>query len=96
MPLHKILRRRRQELRLNQAHIAEAMHITPVAVGLWEGGHRRMELDKLPRIAEILQLEKRDLCLAALHQFHPRLYTELFGHQVPGLPRPAGCLDMQA
>lgn len=95
MPFHKILRRRRQELRLNQAHIAEAMQITPVAVGLWEGGRRRMELDKLPRIAEILQLEKRDLCLAALHQFHPRLYAELFGSQVPGLPRAAGSREAQ-
>ena len=83
MPLHQILRHRRQELRLKQAHIAEALQVTPEAVGLWECGRRRMEMDKLPRIAETLRLEKRGLCLAALHQFHPRMYAELFGSQAP-------------
>jgi transcriptional regulator with XRE-family HTH domain len=96
MPLHQILRRRRQELRLNQAHIAEALNITPEAVGLWECGRRRMELDKLPRIAEVLMLRKRDLCIAALYQFHPRLYAEVFGSQAPPLPRSADELEMHA
>ncbi len=95
MPLHLILRRRRQELRLNQAHVAEALNITPEAVSLWESGKRRMELDKLPRLAEILVLEKRDLCLAVLHQFHPRLYAELFGQRPPALPRSAAALEYQ-
>jgi transcriptional regulator with XRE-family HTH domain len=93
MPLHQILRRRRQELRLNQAHIAEALNITPEAVGLWECGRRRMELDKLPRIAEVLMLQKRDLCIAALYQFHPRLYAEVFGSQAPHLPRSSDELE---
>ena len=83
MPLHQILRRRRQELRLKQAQVAEALEVTPEAVGLWECGRRRMEMDKLPRIAESLRLEKRDLCLVALHEFHPRVYAELFGREAP-------------
>lgn len=87
MPIHQILRRRRQELRLHQAHVAKTFNITPEAVGLWEAGRRRMEMDKLPRLAEVLRLDKRALCLTALHQFHPRLFEELFGSQVPGLPR---------
>ena len=95
-PFHHILRRRRQELRLNQAHVAEALNITPEAVGLWEAGRRRMELDKLPRIAEILMLQKRDFCIAALYQFHPRLYAELFGTQAPSLPRSTDELEMHA
>ena len=94
MPFHQILRRRRQELRLNQAHIAEALHITPEAVGLWECGRRRMELDKLPRLAEALGLQKRDFCLAALYHFHPRVYAEICGGQAPTLPRPADELEM--
>jgi transcriptional regulator with XRE-family HTH domain len=96
MPFHQILRRRRQELRLNQAHIAEALNITPEAVGLWEAGRRRMELDKLPRIAGILMLQKRDFCIAALYQFHPCLYAALFGNQAPMLPRASDELEMPA
>ena len=95
VPFHQILRRRRQELRLNQAHVAEALNITPEAVGLWECGRRRMELDKLPRLAETFRLEKRDLCVAALYYFHPRLYAEIFGNQELILPRPADELEMQ-
>jgi transcriptional regulator with XRE-family HTH domain len=86
LSLHQILRRRRQELRLKQAHIAEALEVTPEAVGLWECGRRRMEMDKLPRIAATLRLDKRDLCLAALHEFHPLMYEELFGREAPDLP----------
>jgi transcriptional regulator with XRE-family HTH domain len=90
MPFHQILRRRRQELRLHQAHVARAFNITPEAVGLWEAGRRRMEMDKLPRITEVPGLEKRALCLTALHQFHPRLFEELFGSEAPSLPRAVG------
>jgi transcriptional regulator with XRE-family HTH domain len=86
LPLHQILRRRRQELRLKQAHIAEALEVTAGAVGLWECGGRRMEMDKLPRIAEILRLDKRDLCLAALKQFHPVMYAAVFGREASDLP----------
>ncbi len=79
MPFHQILRRRRQELRLKQAQVAQALEVTPEAVGLWECGRRRMELDKLPRIAAILKLNAGELCRQALAEFHPCLYAALFG-----------------
>ena len=47
-PLHILIRRRRQELHLPQAEIAEALHVTPECVLRWECGQRRMELSKLP------------------------------------------------
>jgi transcriptional regulator with XRE-family HTH domain len=79
VPLHVVLRRRREELCLLQAEIAEALHVSPECVGLWECGRRRMELSKLPRIAAALQLDAKELCAKALAEFHPALYTALFG-----------------
>jgi transcriptional regulator with XRE-family HTH domain len=78
-PLHTRLRRRRQELSLRQADVAEALHVSPEAVTLWESGHRRMELAKLPRIAEALQIDARELCIQALAEFHPAFFHTLFG-----------------
>ena len=80
MPLHILLRRRREELALYQTEIAEALHVSPECVGLWECGRRRMELGKLPRIAEALQLDARELCAKALLEFHPLVHAALFGH----------------
>ena len=79
LPLHVLLRRRREELRLFQSQVAEELHVSPECVGLWECGRRRMELGKIPRIAEALQLDAKELCTKALAEFHPLLYAALFG-----------------
>jgi DNA-binding XRE family transcriptional regulator len=81
VPLHILLRRRREELSLFQAQVAEALHVSPECVTLWEGGRRRMELSKLPRIAATLQLDPKELCAKALAEFHPLLYAALFDHE---------------
>ena len=91
VPLRVLLRRRREELSLFQAQIAEALHVSPECIGLWECGRRRMELSKLPRIAEALQLSAKDLCVKALLEFHPLVHDALFGHDaapvnVPQVP----------
>jgi transcriptional regulator with XRE-family HTH domain len=78
--LHILLRRRREELFLRQAQIAEALHVSPECIGQWECGRRRMELCKLPRIAEALHLDAKELCAKALAEFHPLVYAALFGH----------------
>ena len=80
VPLHVMLRRRREELRMLQAQVAEALHVTPECVGQWESGHRRMELSKIPRIAEALQMDPKELCLKALAEFHPLVYVTLFSN----------------
>ena len=79
VPLHILLRRRREELSLFQAQVAEALHVTPECIGQWECGRRRMELSKLPRIAAALQLDAKKLCAKALAEFHPLVYAALFG-----------------
>lgn len=38
IPLHILLRRRRQELKLVQSKVAEALHVSPECVTLWEAG----------------------------------------------------------
>jgi transcriptional regulator with XRE-family HTH domain len=80
VPLHVFLRRRRTELKLLQADIAEALNVTPESVTLWEAGRRRMELSKLPRLAEVLQVDAKALCARALAEFHPLFYRSLFGN----------------
>ena len=83
-----ILRRRRQELNLHLANIAQALDVTPEAISMWERGRRRMDLDKLPTIAQVLRLQQSDFCLMAIYHFHPAVYTAVFGQKTPSLPRP--------
>jgi len=78
-PLHQRLRRRRQELSLLQAEVAEALNVSAETIALWESGRRRMELAKLPRIAAVLQIDARELCIQALAEFHPAFHNTLFG-----------------
>jgi transcriptional regulator with XRE-family HTH domain len=80
IPLHILLRRRRQELKLVQSKVAEALHVSPECVTLWEAGRRRMDLSKLPRIAVVLQLDPQKLCAQALAEFHPLFYATLLGN----------------
>jgi hypothetical protein len=56
-------------------------------VGHWERGKRRIELDKLPRLAAVLQLNVQDVCRIALREFHPALYHALFGADHPPEPQ---------
>ena len=79
VPLHILLRRRREELSLFQAQVAEVLHVSPECITQWECGRRRMELSKLPRIAAALHLDAKELCAKALAEFHPLVYAALFG-----------------
>jgi transcriptional regulator with XRE-family HTH domain len=78
-PLHTLIRRRRQELSLVQAEVAAALNVSDGTVTLWESGRRRMELSKIPRLAEALHLDAREVCIQALAEFHPAFYNTLFG-----------------
>ena len=77
-PIHILLRQHRLELRLTQAQIAEALHVSPEAVTHWESGRRRMELSKLPGLAAALHLDPKELCVKALAEFHPVFCAVLF------------------
>lgn len=85
-PLSVLIRRRRQQLSLAQAEVAQTLNVVPETVGQWERGHRRMELDKLPGIARALKLDVHAFCLFALSELHPVLYRSLFGAEPPTIP----------
>jgi len=80
-PVHTLLRRRRKELSLMQAELAETLRVSPECIVLWECGRRRMELSKLPRLAAALQIDPKELCAKALAEFYPSVYAALFGNR---------------
>jgi transcriptional regulator with XRE-family HTH domain len=88
VPLHILLRQRRQELSLLQTQVAEALHVSPECITQWECGRRRMELSKLPRIAAALQIDAKELCIKALAEFYPLVHATLFGDEAAPAKNP--------
>src|SRR3954452_16664242 len=86
IPLHILLRRRRQELKLVQSKVAEALHVSPECVTLWEAGRRRMDLSKLPRIALVLQLDPPNTVRSSVGGVPSSLLCDPVGqlHRCPG------------
>ena len=78
LPLRTVIRVRRLELSLTQADVAEALRTEPEAVGNWERGVRRIDLDKLPRLARTLNLDERQLCRLWIAEFHAGVYRSMF------------------
>ena len=62
---------------MTQAELAEQLGVVSEAVGQWERAGRRMELDRLPRIATALKIDVKPLCLLALSEFHPSFHAAL-------------------
>ncbi len=85
VPLHILLRRRREELKMPQSTVAKALDVRPECVCLWESGRRRMELCKIPRLAAVLQIDPQQLCAKALGEYHPNFFFSLFV-DYPGVP----------
>lgn len=73
----RFLRRRRQELAKTQAEIAAACGLTEMSITLVEGGRRRLALERVPRLAEALQVPPAELCLLALRSQYPQLTAAL-------------------
>jgi transcriptional regulator with XRE-family HTH domain len=74
----EFIRQRRLELRLRQADLAAKLCVTEEAIGHWESGRRRPELNKVPRLAAALKMNPRDLCAKALDEWYPAFYDGLF------------------
>jgi transcriptional regulator with XRE-family HTH domain len=90
-PFQRRIRERREELKklegLTQTDIARAIGIeSPEFITMLEGGHRNLDLNKVPRLAEVLKLNSKDLCKLALYETAPSLYAELFDTLVPPHP----------
>jgi len=52
----RFLRRRRQELDKTQMEIAQACGLTVMSITMIEAGQRRLSLERVPRLAEVLQV----------------------------------------
>ncbi len=84
--LGAVVRQRRLTLGLVQGDVAEALSITPEAVGMLEAGRRQLALDRLPALAQALRVDAELLCKLGLYEAWPKLYKQLFGDQRPRVP----------
>ena len=83
--LHELIRNRRLQLNITQAEVAQRIGISsPDFISLVEKGSRRLDLDHIPRLAEVLQLD-RDLAQKALSESYPNLYRALSGTAAPAV-----------
>ena len=74
-----LIRQRREQLGLSQTEVARRVGIgSPEFIGMVEVGKRPIPLDRVPRLAAVLELSGPDLCKLALSERHPVLYHALF------------------
>jgi transcriptional regulator with XRE-family HTH domain len=80
--LSHFMRQRRLELNLRQKDVAEAIGSTADFVSLLEAGERRLDLDKVPLLADVLQAK----CAWALWDRCPQLFLEIFAAESVAAP----------
>ena len=74
----RFLRHRRLQLGITQAEVAAAAGIaSPDFISLVEQGRRRLELERVPRLARLLQLDPAELCRMALVDRAPHFAAQL-------------------
>ncbi len=77
----RLIRHRREELNLTQAEVATKLGVTADCITLVELGYRRLDLDRIPALADAVRLNRRQLCRQALRERAPELYRQLFGQR---------------
>ena len=87
-PLQRRIRERREQLKeseyLTQTDIAKAIGIgSPEFITMLEQGRRNLDLNKVPQLADVLKLDRKDLCRMALYEAAPNLYATLFDTSLP-------------
>jgi transcriptional regulator with XRE-family HTH domain len=87
LSLPDLIKERRAALGLTQEQVANALQVVSEAVGYWERRKRRIDLDRIPHLAAILELDEQDVSRLALFEHHPRLHAALFGTERPPQPR---------
>lgn len=73
----RFIRKRRQQLNKTQAEVARACGLSEESITLVEGGHRRLGLERVPRLAEALQVDAAQLCHMALAARAPQFAAAL-------------------
>ena len=80
--LSRFIRHRREELRLTHQQLADLIQVSPGFVSLVESGHRRLDLDRIPQLADALETDRTYLCWMAVIEGKPVIFQELFGEPV--------------
>lgn len=79
LSMREFVRQRREELNLTQVDIARAVGVTSGDfISLVEKGIRRLDLDRIPRLAEVLNTDPITLAKMAIEEQHPLLANTLF------------------
>jgi transcriptional regulator with XRE-family HTH domain len=78
----RFIRRRREELQLTHQNLADLIQVSPGFVSLIESGHRRLDLDRIPQLADALETDRTYLCWMAVIEGKPALFQEIFGETV--------------
>ena len=87
--LSTFLKSRRAELGITQVEVARAIGIaSPDFISLVEQGTRKIDLDRIPRLADVLQVNNSDLCKLALSEAYPALYKAVFSGAATTKVRP--------
>ncbi len=76
------VRWRRQQVGKTQRQVAQACGVVPEMITSVESGRRRPDPDRLPLLADALEVNRSDLCRLALETWHPDFYAELVGEPV--------------
>ena len=79
-PFSHYIRQRRLALDKTQKQVGQVIGTTADFITLAEAGERRIDLNRIPLLADALEVERFDLCLWALSERAPDLYYELFTH----------------
>jgi transcriptional regulator with XRE-family HTH domain len=75
------IRQRRLQLSKTQAQVAAACGITAPAITLIESGRRRMALEHIPALAQVLETNPGELCRLALEVCLPDFAAALAGRE---------------
>lgn len=84
--ISNFIRQRRLQLGLTQKAVAQMIGVTADFISLLESGERRLDLDRIPRLADALDVERFDLCASALRDRCPQLFAEIFSVESVAAP----------
>lgn len=80
------IRKCREERRMNQEGLAKDVRTSSSFIALIEAGSRAPKLEMVPKLAEVLHVNKAIVTKKALDAFYPGVYRALFGKKaVPEL-----------
>ena len=72
-----LIRSRRLQIGKTQRQVAEDIGVTSDCITLVELGYRRLGFDRIPALADALEIDRNILCQQALQSQAPQLYQEL-------------------